>query len=196
MKKEINQNAGHDVYIRKSVYLKEAIWESSPMDLPSQTGKLMKNYQQKEVKEERDTWLRAESVSNYMATDLVTFRLDTPIMEVINTLLLHGITGAPVLNDVGDVVGLIDDKDCLRVLIDSAYYNQPVSNNTVQHYMSNVMRTITEDADLIDVANIFLTTPFKRLIVLDENGKLTGQVSRRDILRATQKLPGSTWHPS
>ena len=154
----------------------------------------MKNYQQKEVAVDHSHQLKAESVTRYMATDLVTFAVDTPIIEVVHTLLAHNITGAPVLNAGGEVVGLIDDKDCLRVLIDSAYYNQPMSNNTVSHYMTNVMKTITTDADIVDVANIFLTTPFKRLIVMDKQGKLAGQVSRRDILSAIEEMSGTTWH--
>lgn len=54
---------------------------------------------------------------------LVTFQPDTEIREVVKTLLKHEITGAPVLDGNGALLGLIDDKDCLKVLIDTAYYN-------------------------------------------------------------------------
>ncbi|MDX1477787.1 MAG: CBS domain-containing protein [Saprospiraceae bacterium] len=154
----------------------------------------MKNFQQKTATVTPNKKMHAESVRKYMARDLITFTPNTEIHEVINTLLDHRISGAPVLSETGELVGLIDDKDCLNVLIDSAYYNQPVSRNTVSQYMTNVMRTISVDADLVDVANTFVRTNFKRLLVVDDDGKLVGQVSRRDILRAIRDMRSTTWH--
>ena len=107
---------------------------------------------------------------------------------MINTLLENKITGAPVLNDKNDVVGLIDDKDCLKVLFDGAYHNLPTPNRRVLNYMTNVMRTVPDTADIYEVASIFLSTVYKRLLVVDDQGKLVGQISRRDILRAIHDI--------
>jgi len=147
----------------------------------------MKNYQNKPV--ERDapaTKENAPSVNEYMtrAKDLITFHRDTPIMKVVSTLLANRITGAPVLDEKDKLVGLIDDKDCLKVLLDSAYHNQPVNNKTVADFMTSVMKTISVHADIYSVADTFLNSIYKRLVVLDDDGKLVGQISRRDILRA------------
>jgi predicted transcriptional regulator len=154
----------------------------------------MKNFMQRghgSVPKDRN--LKTPSITEYMVRDLITFKPDTEIIKVIDSLLKNRITGAPVLNDNGEVVGLIDDKDCLHVLMSSAYYNQPVSKDTVSDYMSNVMRSISVDSDLLDAATIFTTTPYKRLIVLDENDRLVGQISRRDVLRAIKELNMTTW---
>jgi predicted transcriptional regulator len=149
----------------------------------------MKNYQQKSVepKEERHS-VKATSVADYMVHELITFRPDTSIMDVIKTLLRNNIAGAPVLNDKKELVGLIDDKDCLRVLFDSTYHNQPVNKNTVSDYMTNVMRTISVKADIFEVADIFLSSKYKRLLVVDEDERLVGQISRQDILRAINDI--------
>lgn len=145
----------------------------------------MKNFQQKAVDNNPvNQAVKAPLVTEYMVKKLITFKPETAIMDVIATLLEHKITGAPVLNDQKDVVGLIDDKDCLKVLFDGAYHNQPIDNNTVAHYMSNVMRTVSVHADIYEVAFIFLNSVYKRLLVVDDYGKLVGQISRRDILRA------------
>jgi predicted transcriptional regulator len=154
----------------------------------------MKNFKQKAGNEEaKDLKLKAPSVTEYMVKKLITFKPDTEIRDVIESLLKNRITGAPVLNDKKEVVGLIDDKDCLNVLIAGAYYNHPVSKETVANYMSNVMKTITVHENILDVANIFLHTPYKRLLVLDDEGKLVGQISRRDILTAIKDLKAHTW---
>ena len=154
----------------------------------------MKNYQQKSTAEaQKNRKLSAPSVMEYMTSELITFKADTEISEVIESLLENRITGAPVLNDKREVVGLIDDKDCLNVLFGSAYYNHPVGKETVASYMSNVMKSISVHDDIVDVANIFLQTKYKRLLVMDDDGKLVGQISRRDILRAIKDLNVNTW---
>jgi len=135
-----------------------------------------------------------ESVTKYMVTNLITFTPDTDILQAINTLLENRITGAPVLNHKKELVGLIDDKDCLRVMVDSAYHNQPVSKRTVGDYMTGLLQTISVEANVVEVANEFLKSKFKRFLVVNEKGKLVGQVSRRDILQAIKSLKIANWN--
>lgn len=156
----------------------------------------MKNYMQKSTEaSSKDLQLKTPLVTQYMVPveKLITFRRDSPISEVIDALLNNKITGAPVLNERGGIVGLIDDKDCLKMLVSGAYYNHPVGNDTVGNYMSDVMKSISTNTDIVAVANTFLTTPYKRLLILDKTGKLAGQISRHDVLRAIQDVNTSTW---
>lgn len=151
----------------------------------------MKNYQKKAIehytpKKEFQT----ATVKDYMVfvDQLITFQKDSEIMEVVETLLRNRITGAPVLDEDGKILGMIDDKDCLKVIFDSAYYDQPKDTNKVEHFMSGTLRTVSDKSDIYDVANIFLTSIFKRLLVIDDDGRLVGQISRRDILRAIHDM--------
>lgn len=154
----------------------------------------MKNFQQKQVE---DTPIRQEvqspSVTDYMVKKLITFHPDTDIETVVRTLISNRITGAPVLNEKNELVGLIDDKDCLKVLFDSEYHNQPVAMHTVSNYMTSVMKTISPTANIHEVALIFLNTKYKRLVVVDDQGKLMGQISRHDILRAINDFTHDKW---
>ena len=97
------------------------------------------------------------------------------------------------MDSSGAIVGLIDDKDCLNVLTSGVYNNMPTVKETVANYMSNVMKTINLDENILDVALLFLRTPYKRLMVLNEDGKLAGQISRRDVLRAIKDIKANTW---
>lgn len=155
----------------------------------------MKSFQPKFTHEDLNQPLATTPlVSAYMVnlSKLITFQVDTPIYEVLDTLLENRITGAPVLDKEGNLVGLIDDKDCLHLLIGGGYYDLPIGKETVDAYMSNIMKTIPASLDILRAANIFLTTPYKRLVVVDDKGKLMGQISRRDILRAIQDLHSSS----
>jgi predicted transcriptional regulator len=149
----------------------------------------MKNFQNKLVdKDPKKVVNNIPSIEEYMTHNLITFKKDTDINVVIKSFLDNKISGAPVLNDNGEVVGLIDDKDCLNVLFGNVYNQLPTISDTVAHYMSNVMRSININENILEVASIFVSSPYKRLLVTDDDGKLVGQISRVDILRAIKEL--------
>ncbi len=133
-----------------------------------------------------------EPVTRYMATHLVTFTPDQEVGEVIETLNAKEISGAPVLNEKKELIGMISEQDCLRVIIDSVYHNQPISKHLVKEYMNKEVVTVSIEDNIVHVANMFLKHRFRRFPVV-ENGVLKGQVSKRDILNAAQKIKPTTW---
>jgi CBS domain-containing protein len=147
----------------------------------------------KELQDKNHKGAGYEPVTKYMATELFTFTPDTEIIEVIEVMLSEKISGAPVLDDQSKLVGLISEKDCLKLMIESVYHNHPVSKGKVRQYMTTDLKTVSMDADVVDVANEFLKTRFKRFPVVDDEGRLVGQVSRRDILRAIKTMNSTTW---
>ena len=134
-----------------------------------------------------------DPITKYMTTDLITFTPDTEIIEAIDSMIENQISGAPVLNENKELVGMISEKDCITVIIDSVYHNQPISSSKVSKYMTTNIKSVSMEADIVDVANEFLKKNYKRFPVLDENGRLVGQVSRRDILRAVKDMNITTW---
>lgn len=86
------------------------------------------NFTPKNTANDKGTTIKTyPSVTRYMATNLITFRPEQPVSEVIDIFLEKKISGAPVLNENQELVGIISEKDCLRVMIGSAYHNQPIS---------------------------------------------------------------------
>jgi len=159
---------------------------------------MVKSFKPKFTKKESSDSLKPrdeqfEPITKYMATNLITFSPDTDVIEVIRTFLKKNISGAPVLNEKKEVVGLIDDKDCLRLLVDSVYHNEPIANTRVESYMTSVMKVIDISANVVDAAKIFLETKYKRLLVINEEGKLIGQISRADILEAIDTIYVPKW---
>ncbi len=137
---------------------------------------------------------RYESVKAYMVElkNLITFRPDQSIDEVINMIIEKRISGGPVLDEAGALVGIISEKDCLRIIVDQAYHNQPYNSPRVSDYMTRKVKTLSHDSDIVAAATEFLNSPVRRLPVV-KDGILLGQVSRRDILRAAKNISPTSW---
>lgn len=137
---------------------------------------------------------RYKSVTEFMVPVnlLVSFRAEQPIREVIDTIIERGISGGPVLDDNKTLIGIISEKDCLRLMVDDAYHNLPASTRTVADYMTRKVQTLSPSSDVVEAANAFLNSPVRRLPIV-ANGKLLGQISRRDILKAAQEMAHTSW---
>ncbi len=120
-----------------------------------------------------------------MSGFFTTLRADTDIYEAIDLLQRKGASGAPVIDNTGQLIGLLTEKDCLRVLSNDAYAT--LARGTAREYMSEVKFSVSIDDDLWRVAEMFLQTNFSVLPVM-EQGKLVGRISRQDMLRGILRL--------
>lgn len=121
------------------------------------------------------------TVADIMVSRLVTFAPDMNIHEAIRILLDKRLSGAPVVDATGALVGMLSKKDCLRVVFSSQYYDD--WGGPVRDYMSTSVETLDADLDLVSAVEHFLGSHFRRFPVL-RDGKLVGLVSRYDILQA------------
>jgi CBS domain-containing protein len=128
---------------------------------------------------------RSATVRDYMARNLLIFAPETDIHRAMKMLIEKRFSGAPVVDAGGAVVGVLSKKDCLRVVF-SASYHQDLGGS-VAEYMSTEVETIEADMDIVEAAERFLAGPFRRFPVT-ENGRLVGQISRYDVLRALDDL--------
>jgi CBS domain-containing protein len=122
---------------------------------------------------------------DYMETQVVTFTPDMEVMTAINDLVKHNISGAPVLDADGKVVGVLSEKDCLKVALTAGYEGVPAG--IVSEYMTHNAITVEPDTPILEIASRFLDSAIKRYPVV-KNGKLVGQISRADVLRAINEI--------
>ena len=127
---------------------------------------------------------RMPTARNFMTTSLVTLSPETSIFGAIRVLLTKRISGAPVIDAEGRVVGVLSELDCLRVLSSDEFYaGQQEESGTVRDFMSRANQTIPPEMDLYAIAHYFLTTSVRRLPVVDESNQLVGLLSLNDIAR-------------
>lgn len=134
--------------------------------------------------------LRSIKVRDYMTRGLITLKPDMDIFQAISLLQKNRISGAPVVNENGHLIGVLSEGDCLNAIIKDIYYEQ--AGGKVVDYMSTEVETIGPDEDIVDVAVDFNKKRKRRFPVIEE-GRLVGQISQRDILRAVLEI---AQHPS
>ncbi len=135
----------------------------------------------------------SDLVRDHMATKLITFKPDVDIREAMRIILKNNISGAPVVDRGGRLIGMLSESDCIKVLMEGPYNNLPGGTGTVGEFMSKEVTTIAPDKTLMDLAYKFLNSKFRRFPVI-ENGQLVGQISRSDILRAVVKMRPQVSH--
>ncbi len=126
---------------------------------------------------------RLPLVRDHMDRHVPTLRPETDILDAVGFLLEKRITGAPVVDRAGRLVGILSEKDCLRLVAAGVEGNLPHGN--VENFMSPNPETIPPQMDVYFAAGIFLKRTFRRLLVVDD-GKLVGAITRFDILRVIQ----------
>jgi len=131
-------------------------------------------------------------VSDFMTKKLITFKPNQSVLHVMDQLIKNRISGGPVVNDAGELVGIISEGDCIKQISESRYFNMPMSETKVEDHMIKNVETIDGNLNIFDAANKFLNSKRRRFPIV-KDGKLVGQISQKDILKAALNHKGSTW---
>jgi CBS domain-containing protein len=124
-------------------------------------------------------------VKDYMARTIVTFKPDTDVLDAVQVLVKNRIAGAPVVDDEGNLIGMLSELDCMKIALHAGYHGD--WGGPVSEYMTQGVKTVDAEMSIIDLAQQFIDTRFRRFPVLSNN-RLVGQISRRDVLRALGNL--------
>jgi CBS domain-containing membrane protein len=135
-----------------------------------------------------------------MTTVVHAVRTDTSLKAVAELMAEKGISGLPVLDDTGRVAGVISEKDFLARMGASdrahvmaiiaarlggkEYLTMPNNSTTASDIMASPAITVHEECSVFEIIDLFNKKNINRVPVVDSSGKLTGIVSRADILRA------------
>jgi CBS domain-containing protein len=128
---------------------------------------------------------RRRTVRDFMSTDVHILAPDAPIQDAVDFLISYGISGAPVVDEGGRMVGIISEMDCLKLLAKGHDHGPP--DGTVAYFMTREVRTVPSHMDIYFVAGMFLSNPYRRFPVVDGE-RLVGVISRHDVLKAIQSL--------
>ncbi|MCB1682922.1 MAG: CBS domain-containing protein [Pseudomonadales bacterium] len=131
--------------------------------------------------------VKPQRVRDFMTPAAIQVTPEIEIMKVIALLVERDISGLPVVDDSGALVGFVTERDCIRIALQSGYLDE--IGGPVSDYMTRRVHCVHPEDSMMDVGELFAASPFRRCPVV-ENGILIGLISRRDVLRA---LTQSSW---
>jgi len=126
-------------------------------------------------------------VKDHMSRKVQSVDLNLDILAATRFLVANGISGAPVLDEHGRLVGILTERDCMRVALHSGYHDTPYG--LVRDYMTPNPESVSPEQNILTIAEKFIHGSYRRYPVVD-NGRLVGIISRRDVLRAVVKKRG------
>ncbi|MEA5598585.1 CBS domain-containing protein [Rivularia sp. UHCC 0363] len=149
-----------------------------------------------------------KTVAEIMTRDPITVKAETPLREAIKILAEKRISGLPVVDDAGELIGIISETDLMWqqagitppayiMILDSVIYlKNPVEYERELHkalgqivgeVMSKKPITISSDKPLREAAKIMRDRKIHQLPVLDDSGQLVGILALNDIIREMAK---------
>ena len=131
-------------------------------------------------------WWRAKrsgmQVVDLMTTDVITVAPDTLIREAARLMFRNRVSGLPVTDDAGRLVGIITEADFLRLEVAREEDDDPAPVETVKEVMSRGVVTVEAGVSIYEAAKIMVVQDIKRLPVIDDEDRLLGIISRADIV--------------
>lgn len=111
------------------------------------------------------------------------------VFSAIPILIKHRLTGCPVTDSKGELLGILSELDCMKVIASDAFYDDEYSSTEilVSRYMTTECLTITPDMGIFRIAGVFFEHNLRRIPVLEEQ-RLIGQVTRTDVLKGIQLM--------
>jgi len=127
---------------------------------------------------------RSILIDDFMTANLATATKEMDLLALVDMLLRRGISGAPVVDGSGHLIGMVSEHDCLKAILVGTY--QGDVGGSIADVMSSTIETIPLGTSIVEAANQMVTSGRRRLPVVDHDNRLVGQISRSDLLRAVR----------
>lgn len=122
---------------------------------------------------------------DHMSRTSVVFHAEMEIQAAMHLLLENNVPGGPVVDNLGNLVGVLTERDCLEAALSASYYEE--QGGRVSEFMASDVATVDADANIIDVAREFIRRPYRYFPVMKDN-RVVGHIGRREVLKALELL--------
>ena len=130
--------------------------------------------------------LRSVDIQDYMLSNPIKISPETEVYEAIHQILTHKVSGVCVIDETNTLLGVLSEMDCLRAILSSVYNDSPVG--TAEEFMTKDVISVSTRDNIVDVANDMLTHKHRRRPVVDDNNKLIGQITCRQLLHGVKEF--------
>ncbi len=132
-----------------------------------------------------------KKASDIMDKRFLSLNTSMKLSECAQLLIKTELSGAPVVNDQGRLVGVLSQKDCLKFILDMKYHNSVDAD--VSNYMSKTVMSIHEDEKILYMTELFIKNNFQLYPVIDEDNILLGVVTRTSLFKEIANISQTNW---
>lgn len=132
-----------------------------------------------------------KKASDIMDKRFLSLNTNMKLSECAQLLIKTELSGAPVVNDQGRLVGVLSQKDCLKFILDMKYHNSVDAD--ISNYMSKTVMSIHEDEKILYMTELFIKNNFQLYPVIDEENLLLGVVTRTSLFKEIANISQTNW---
>lgn len=118
-----------------------------------------------------------------MTRDVISVLPESPVLDVVRLMTDREVSGIPVVDREKRLVGIVTEKDVIRLLVE-----EDVNKHSVQDYMTHKVMSFKEDSNILDICRFFIKSHVRRVPILDADNRLVGLISRRDVLMEIRRI--------
>jgi predicted transcriptional regulator len=134
-----------------------------------------------------DRGLKVPLVSEVLTSKVIAFRENFTTIDVVKAFNGYRISSAPVVNEQNEVVGYVSESDLIKCLGNCLFFDEQ-RNPTVDSIMSKEVLAVSPNWDLFELDNFFISNKVRSAPVVDNENHIIGVVTRRDALRALERV--------
>ncbi|MEZ5536415.1 MAG: CBS domain-containing protein [Thiolinea sp.] len=124
-------------------------------------------------------------VRNYMSRRFATLSEGQDVSEAIKLFTERDLFGAAILDNLGNMVGILSITDCIGEAIKEGF--DAGAYRKISTLMSRDVRSVDVDDNILDVAKMFMEQPYRRYPVIEDN-RVVGVITRLEVLKALSKI--------
>ena len=128
--------------------------------------------------------LHSVDMSDYVLHHPIKLKADDNILDAIERILEHGVSGICVVDEHEHLVGVLSELDCMKAILAATYNETPIG--LISDFMTTDVVSVQLHENIVDLAQDMLEHKHRRRPVIDEDGTLLGQVTCRQLLRAVK----------
>jgi CBS domain-containing protein len=121
---------------------------------------------------------------DYRTKNPFVLKPDTDVFEAIRQFIERKITGVPVVDESGQLVGLFSELDCMKAVATASYFEEMPGK--IGDLMTTEFQRVPPTISIVELAELFSQATLRQFPVVEE-GKLVGIISRVDVLKALVK---------
>jgi len=125
------------------------------------------------------------TVRDYMTHEVIALAPESSVLEGMRLMLDHDISGAPVVDSRGEIVGMFTGRDALGAIFDASYHKD--LGGPVSAFMSRSVQVVDVTTEVMEAIELLLKSPHRTFPVLSGT-RLVGVISRCDVIRAIREL--------